>query len=267
MRLNSFELDITYDCNLHCRWCNRLCGTKYQKPEHISLEQFKRNIQIIEPHIDNQTAIRVIGGEPTLHPQIFNILDFLLQNIRPKMRFAIDIYSNGVGLKVCQILNKIRSKYSTFTVFGSIPQDSTAGLKRLSSSKDFNIVVSKGGPTGAYSIGLHESIYRAAQDVVPNIDYTEDCNYYHYCGYGITMYGIFICAMAAHIAVLFKLKGGLDHFPLPQEEEEQKQLYCKYCFSPCDTLEKSKVVQEDISSTYQKALRDWDENPYFLPKV
>jgi hypothetical protein len=260
----SFELDLTYDCNLHCKWCNRLCGTRFRKPDRVSLEIFERNIHAIESHVDNQTGIKVIGGEPTLHPQIIDMLDLLLKYIRPKMRFAIDIYTNGVGPKIQKVLNQIRAKYSTYTLFGSLSPDIS---KRATSDKQFYIVVSKASITGSFSVGMHESVYKAAQDMVPEMqeDYSQNCRIHHYCGYGVTPNGIFICSIAPAIATIFKLKGGLDRFPTLQEENEQKQLYCKYCYAPCTYS--SKGLKPDTTPTYEKAFIEWDKEPYYLPLV
>lgn len=247
----SFELDLTYACNLHCKWCNRLCGTKFQPPKNITVEEFMRNLYIIEPHV-SQSRISVCGGEPTLHPQIIEILDLLVKVIRPKMRFPIDIYSNGVGSVVNKVLNQIRSKYSTKTVYGMLDLELS---KRPSSPIDFCIIISKASPSGFYSVGIHEPIYRAAQDLLPNIkDYSKNCRFLDYCGYGVNAHGIFICDIAPQIATIFKLTEGLDHFPSPEEEEGQKKLYCKYCFAPCSTL-KNEI---DITPSFREALERWE---------
>lgn len=259
---NKFEIDVTYDCNLSCKWCNRLCGTKFRPlKNNISIEKFQKIITLIEPNINNQAAVRILGGEPTLHPKIFEILDLLVKIIRPKMRFAIDICTNGSGTEVNKILNQIRLRYSTYTLYNEIGSD-----KRPSSSKEFFIIISKVGPTGIPVIdNKHESIYRAAQDELPDVkDYSKDCIVLKNCGYGINVHGIFICSPAQYIATIFKLKGGLDHLPSAAEEEEQKKLYCRYCYYPRSFLG---FKSNEISPSYEKALADWDRDPYFLSAI
>ena len=66
----NFEWNITYDCNLACKWCTRLCGSKFNRPDHMSLEQVRRYALATAPLISAQSRINIVGGEPTLHPQI-----------------------------------------------------------------------------------------------------------------------------------------------------------------------------------------------------
>ena len=72
------EIEITYRCNLRCINCDRSCR---QAPtnEQMSVEQIQK---FINESVDNNVKwerIRVMGGEPTLHPDIFEILNLLLE--------------------------------------------------------------------------------------------------------------------------------------------------------------------------------------------
>jgi hypothetical protein len=223
----------------------------------MSLERFRQNVNIIEPYINSQSQVRILGGEPTLHPQIFEILDVFAQVIRPKMRFAIYICTNEVGEKVVDTLNQIRARYTTYTTYNG-PEPNPQ--KRLSSSKQFCIVSKNNPVSGFHTFEEHKSIYKAAQDYLPNKeDYSKNCRVLSECGYGINPYGIFICSPAQYIATIYKLKGGLDHFPSLEEESEQKKLYCRYCYVPYES--------QHISPSYEKALKNWDEQPYLLPII
>jgi hypothetical protein len=94
-------IDITASCNLACVDCNRSCG-KGQAPasEHMTPGQIRRFVAesraqnrlwcgSAEPTVPEQNGmkiaggnpfiegLRVEGGEPTVHPQLFEILDIL----------------------------------------------------------------------------------------------------------------------------------------------------------------------------------------------
>lgn len=40
-----FQIDITYNCNMSCKWCNRWCDF-IKTDENLSLEQIKKFIRI-----------------------------------------------------------------------------------------------------------------------------------------------------------------------------------------------------------------------------
>jgi hypothetical protein len=143
---------------------------------------------------------------------------------------------------------------------------------RFPTEEQFLIIESKKKAMDAYVKKRHANIYQAVQDVYPDLkDYSEDCFVLKNCGYGITPKGIFICSTIPYIATIMKLPGGLDHFPSEEEEKEQKRMYCKYCAMASTRKEfafkSRKIPQELISPTYERALKAWDDEPYFLPVI
>lgn len=94
----SIEIDITWDCNLYCYNCNRSCR---QAPtdDQMTVEQIQQFVDESQQAAIQWERIRVIGGEPTLHPQLFNILDVLLayrhhQN-KSQPNSRIEVVTNG----------------------------------------------------------------------------------------------------------------------------------------------------------------------------
>lgn len=95
----SVEIDITYKCNLKCLNCNRSCT---QAPSKIEMP-----VADIEAFIDQSVKknivwkrIRILGGEPTLHSRIFDIIG-LLSAYQRDFNPSVRIPSNpkrGVGL-------------------------------------------------------------------------------------------------------------------------------------------------------------------------
>ncbi|MBU1147432.1 MAG: radical SAM protein, partial [Candidatus Omnitrophica bacterium] len=71
------QIDVTYVCNLKCNNCVRSCK---QAPtsQRMTVEQIKK---FIKESIDNNIKwekMRLMGGEPTLHPDILEIVQLLI---------------------------------------------------------------------------------------------------------------------------------------------------------------------------------------------
>ena len=101
------EIDITYKCNLKCINCNRSCT---QAPSGIEMpvadiEAFIN--QSIEKKIEWE-RIRILGGEPTLHSRIFDIIDRLISYQReynPSVRLVLG--TNFFGNQVHRVLEQL----------------------------------------------------------------------------------------------------------------------------------------------------------------
>lgn len=86
------EINIVDHCNLSCKGCNH--GSPITPVNYVSLESVKRDLDGIKPFIRAQ-KIRLIGGEPTLHPQI----DDLLQICKDaQIANSVEINTNGTKL-------------------------------------------------------------------------------------------------------------------------------------------------------------------------
>lgn len=72
------DLNIVEHCNFSCANCSHL--SPLHKPWKITLEQIQRDLMILKPLLTLRT-VNVVGGEPTLHPQLLDILR-LLKEIR-----------------------------------------------------------------------------------------------------------------------------------------------------------------------------------------
>ncbi len=66
-------LEITDHCNLRCPTCYAASGPERQT--HRSLEQIERMLDRIVANEVEPDIVQVSGGEPTTHPQFFEVLD------------------------------------------------------------------------------------------------------------------------------------------------------------------------------------------------
>lgn len=75
---------VTTICNLNCRYC--LNYTPYDKhPEHFSLEDLKKSIDIYFNHIDRVGLFEISGGEPMLSPHLKDLIEYISDNYREKI--------------------------------------------------------------------------------------------------------------------------------------------------------------------------------------
>ncbi len=75
--LDRLELDITYACNLHCFNCNRSCE-QARTNDHMSVAQIRHFLAESRDRGQKWRMIRVIGGEPTIHPNFLEIIGLLV---------------------------------------------------------------------------------------------------------------------------------------------------------------------------------------------
>ena len=66
-------IEITDNCNLRCPTCYASSGPERQT--HRSLEQIERMLDRAVANEGEPSIIQISGGEPTLHPQFFEILE------------------------------------------------------------------------------------------------------------------------------------------------------------------------------------------------
>jgi len=71
-------LEVTDVCNIHCEGCYRQRITG-----HKSLDEIKEEVQIFKKW-RNPDNVSIAGGEPLIHPQIFDIVAYIAENgIKP----------------------------------------------------------------------------------------------------------------------------------------------------------------------------------------
>ena len=92
-RLYMFSLDwvITTRCSLRCKECSNLMQY-YKKPENLPTEMLQEELSKILDIVDGILDIRVIGGEPFMHPEIAEIMEPYLDH--PKI-YNFSIYTNA----------------------------------------------------------------------------------------------------------------------------------------------------------------------------
>lgn len=122
-----FTVEVTNECNQSCFGCSNVFT---HKNESLSPENWKIILEKIKPYA---RTIRFSGGEPTLHPEFFDILD-----ITNKAGISFSIFTNGLWEDKVEVIKKLKnfSNFSSFLVsFHGLGSDSFSKF----SGKDFSV--------------------------------------------------------------------------------------------------------------------------------
>jgi hypothetical protein len=169
----------------------------------MSLDQIRRFIVESTAARAPWETIRVLGGEPTLHPDLIQILELLLdyrETASPAT--CIAMITNGSGPYVKRVLEKI-----------------PAGVEVRNTEKEHGLA-----PFDAFNSAPADSpLYRYA-------DYANACAIHSFCGMGLTPYGYYPCAVAGGIDRILGLDVGRKELPAPDDPMlEELRLLCRYC--------------------------------------
>ena len=89
-----FEMHVTEHCNLNCKYCNHF--SPLAPEEYLSLEEYERDLARLAFLFDGEMQqIKLLGGEPLLHP---HIKDFLTLTRQYFPNGIIKILTNGTLL-------------------------------------------------------------------------------------------------------------------------------------------------------------------------
>jgi hypothetical protein len=147
--------------------------------------------------------IRILGGEPTLHNRIFEIIDRLIcyqKESNPSVRLVLG--TNFYGHPVHQVLDKLPE---------TIRIKSTLKASRVNLFKPFNVAP------------VDTRLNRFS-------DYACGCRIVSECGLGVTPSGYYMCAIAGGIDRIFGFDLGRQD--LPDETDalsDQMSALCRLC--------------------------------------
>lgn len=195
------EIDITWACNLRCFNCNRSCE---QAPtgESMTTEQVRRFVQESLQSAHRWERIRVIGGEPTLHPTLDEILTELLRYKAVYPSVTIEIASHGYGERTKAALARLPPGVSV---------ENSAKESPLQPFQPFNLAP------------IDDPTYDRA-------DFRNGCPVTQVCGVGLGPYGYYPCAVAAGIDRVMGYDLGRKTLPASNDDmEPDLATFCKVC--------------------------------------
>lgn len=100
----SLDWVITTRCSLRCKECSNLMQY-YKNPKNMDREQLQRELEQILEIVDGIMDIRVIGGEPFMHPEMAEIMESFLDDSRIG---NFSIYTNASILPTEKMLRVLK---------------------------------------------------------------------------------------------------------------------------------------------------------------
>lgn len=90
--LSKIDTSLTFRCTLNCQHCAMF--TVYGKREELSVEAIKKNVSLFFEIVDYVLEFTLLGGEPIIHKEIDEIIEFLANSYGDRIG-QIVLISNG----------------------------------------------------------------------------------------------------------------------------------------------------------------------------
>lgn len=98
------EVFITEKCTLKCRDCSHLIPY-YKDKRNYDIQEIIRDLECVFKVIDKIYDLCILGGEPLMHPELYQLIDWLVE--QPKIE-KISIISNGTIIPSKRNLDSIK---------------------------------------------------------------------------------------------------------------------------------------------------------------
>lgn len=197
------EVDVTWACNLRCFNCNRSCE---QAPtnDHMTLDQIESFVRETVARGIRWERIRLLGGEPTVHPSFLEIVRILrAYRAEHSPDTVLEVATNGHGEHVTSVLARLPADVVVLNTAKTSPAQ--PGFR------SFNAAPSDSGR------------YRFS-------DYRNGCWIIEKCGFGLGPNGYYPCAIAAGIDRVVGADAGRPSLPLDDDDmTDQLDRFCRLC--------------------------------------
>jgi hypothetical protein len=218
-------IDITNSCHKACSNCTRFCG-QHPKPFHMDVATFKKAVDSMEgfPGI-----VGIIGGEPTLHPNFSEMMEYYASRI-PEPRPAAFLSNPMPDFKsYSRVVKYMRGrKRGLFSSLGAGYYKNFETIQDVFAYQSLN---------DHQTVNTHQAILVTRKELgIPDEEWfklRDNCWIQNIWSATITPKGAFFCEIAASLDMLFDGPGGWPIEPgwwkrTPAEFGEQLN-WCESC--------------------------------------
>lgn len=173
------EVTLNYNCNARCVFCYT-SPEIYRLSEHLKLDVKLATKNMMDSYKDGARIIQFIGGEPTLYPQ----LDELIRIARKIGYSAIQIVTNGIKLSDHKFFDKLIKSGLNSVVFSVHAANSDIHNRVVGVNDAFKKILK------ALKFAVKNNIYITVGTAVTYLNYREVPNIVRlmYENYGIESY-------------------------------------------------------------------------------
>ncbi|HEX8607683.1 MAG TPA: radical SAM protein, partial [Pedobacter sp.] len=119
-------IEVTDRCNLSCPTCYAMSSPHYGR--HRTLDEINRMMDVVVANEGEPDVVQISGGEPTVHPDFFKILD--LAKTKPIKHLMVN--TNGIRIaKDVSFAEKLASYMPDFEVYLQFDSFSAEVLEKL----------------------------------------------------------------------------------------------------------------------------------------
>lgn len=238
-----FEIHLTDHCNLNCKGCSHFSPISDKK--FLSIDAFERDIKRISEILSNEEIrrIRLLGGEPLLHPQVIQII-MILREYLPSI--YVELVTNGILLD-----SQPQSFWNTCS-----KNNIVLIITRYPISLNYEALVAKGKLHNVSITVFPQNNYKAFRKIVYDVKGSQNAYISHlFCfvyGYACQLYDgrLYPCAPAAYSHYLNKefilnliesSENSIDIFSVNSKKEifdfiSHQIPFCKYCNIKAQTM-------------------------------
>jgi hypothetical protein len=220
------QIEITSFCNLACFNCDRSVRRAPTR-ESMSVAQIGKFVSESLEAAWKWKRITLLGGEPTLHPQLFEILAHIEAYKVVYPDCVVEIATNGYGDRVKNVLSGLPRW---------VQVDNSAKQSNRHSFFTYNVAP------------VDVATFRDA-------DFSKGCWITSECGLGLTRNGYYPCGAGGSVDRVFGFGVGRKRLALVTREAllDQRRSLCRYCGHFKTNLGVQRVDHEVVSASWEKA--------------
>jgi hypothetical protein len=233
--LSQIELELITACNLKCFNCDR-SSRQAVSAELMTVDQVAHFVDESLELGWRWRKIALLGGEPTLHPRFFEILDELDRYRAREPEVVVQLISNGYGRKVERVLARLPDWVTLRNTHKTTPSQ------------------------------YHFDAYNVAPQDLPeyaDADFSRGCTIPFMCGMALTRYGFYPCGAGASVDRVFGWGRGIGSLGevTPDGLVGDFTLLCRYC----GHFHGKKAGFEVMSASWVEAYDRWHRDRPRLP--